>query len=349
MKKVLVVNRGFCDNLGDQAINHAMCSFVSNKFNVEATFAEYTTLAKSEKLINLNVKPNSFSSKFREAIKKILPLKFIWLCRNLFRVNSAVQSDVDLVIIGGGQLILSNSAFDIAAASWVLFARLHKKPIVFCSVGAGTDFNYLNKALYKYALHNCDGICVRDEKSRDTIKSTFQVDAVVAGDIVFTAENEPHLSSCRSYILLGIPSLSVYNTYNKHVSRGEYYEIWMDFLKNNAVEINDCSLYYTTEDDFVESLLFSQFLADKFSIDIKIVNTSSLTKLEGVLSKTRLAISGRMHGLIIAANHSCDILVFPISKKLISFEDTLNSSNDGLLSLKSDISIKTERFLKKWI
>ncbi|MEU3402329.1 polysaccharide pyruvyl transferase family protein, partial [Streptomyces filamentosus] len=181
MKKVLIVNRGCCDNLGDQAINIAMKKFITSNYNVSTSFSDYTSLSKEPKNIDLNVSNITLKMNLRELLKKFLPLKLIWLIRNYSRLNRIIKDNVDYIVIGGGQLILSNSTFDIAAATWVYLAKSYNIPIIFCSVGAGTNFNFINKTLFSYALRNANSICVRDETSRATIRNEFNIDSYVSG------------------------------------------------------------------------------------------------------------------------------------------------------------------------
>ena len=347
MKKVLVVNRGRCDNLGDQAINESMSSFIKSVYSYDVIFSEFTTLALKPKLIKLDVKSPRFKEHTRNFLKKILPLKFLWLIRNSSRVRSAVSSKNDLIVVGGGQLILSNSSFDIAAATWVFFARWYKKKIVFCAVGAGISFSFVNKIFFHYALKNCNGVCVRDASSKDTLKTIFNINSFVAGDIVFT--DELFRSSTKGVVYLGIPALSVFQTYNEKVTRDEYYDIWLDFILKKDVNIGNCTLFFTTNEDYYESVKFSLFLKINHNIDIEIAQTNSLITLKHYMKDAKLVISGRMHALIIAANYSTDIIVFPISNKLLDFQEMLEESSLELVDYKKTIKSKVEFFLNSWL
>lgn len=348
MKKVLVVNRGNCDNLGDQAINLAMQGFIIKESKCEVKFEEFTTLAKEPKRIeipNINVR---IKNKVKVLLKKLLPLKAIWVIRNFFRIKKAVNSDIDIVIVGGGQLILSNSAFDIASALWVYLSKKYNKKIIFCSVGSGTNFSMINKALYGYALKYCDGICVRDVKSKETLKNIFNVESFVSGDIVFTNQYEEKNTVKKELVLLGIPCLSVYNHYNSNVSHEQYYEIWLEFINDNKVNIKDCTLFYTTYADYVESVNFNVMLENKYGFALPVTDANNLEKLELLMDSSRLVLSGRMHGLIIAINNGADVIPFPISKKIESFKDIL-TDNANLEEYKINVNNETRAFLLPFI
>ncbi|MCU8055569.1 polysaccharide pyruvyl transferase family protein [Shewanella sp. SM34] len=339
MKNVLIVNRGHCDNLGDQAINEAMKNFLIENFKINAYFSDYTSLYNEPININLKSDKHTLKMKLREMLKIILPLKLIWLIRNYSRIKGSLSRDIDLVVVGGGQLILSNTTFDIASATWVFLSKKYKIPIVFSSVGAGTEFNFLNKKLFGYALNNADGICVRDIKSRDIIKNVFGLDSQVAGDIVFT---EKYIKEKRGNLtLLGIPCLSVYNTYNDPVSRENYYKIWLSFLQQNKINLSDCSLFYTTNEDYKESVNFKKFLESKNIYDVNILYSQNLILLESLLMESKTVVSGRMHGLILALNYDCNIIVFPISSKLQVFKESVEDKNFSITDFKNNIKLKT--------
>lgn len=339
MKNVLIVNRGYCDNLGDQAINEAMKNLLIENFEIKTFFSDYTSLYNEPININLKSDKHTLKMKLREMLKKVLPLKLIWLIRNFSRVRRSLLRDIDLVVVGGGQLILSNTTFDIASATWVFLSKKYNIPIVFSSVGAGTEFNYVNKKLFGYALNNANGICVRDIKSRDIIKKFFGLDSHVAGDIVFT---EKHIKEKRGDLtLLGIPCLSVYNTYNEPVSRENYYKIWLSFLKLNKINLSDCSLFYTTSEDYIESVNFRKFLESENINDVNILHSQNLSLLETLLIESKTVVSGRMHGLILALNYDCNIVVFPISSKLRVFKESIEETNFSITDFKSNIKLKT--------
>jgi polysaccharide pyruvyl transferase WcaK-like protein len=348
MKKILIVNRGYCDNLGDQALNIAMGSLIKNNLNCEVIFSEFITLASEPKKINLNHRSVLIIGYVRKFIKALVPVKFVWLIRNVLRINKTVGSKGDVIVIGGGQLIQSTNTFDIAAATWVFFARFYNKRVIFCGVGAGIKFTYLNRLFYSYALKKCNAICVRDLESSKTIKDCFGVSSFIAGDAVFTEELFTPVSKVG--FLLGIPCIAVYNKENASVQRNDYYEIWLNFLKQKKIDVKKCALFYTTENDYLETVSFSNYLKQKYDISLMILESNSLPNLRKILSTSQIVISGRMHALILAANYSCEIVVFPINKKLIDFESLLKGfDEDGFVEYKAMTSKKLIEFLKSWI
>lgn len=341
---LLIVNRGCCSNLGDQAINDAMFKFIISRYDYELHFSDLTAQHNSPLKISKENDKKLFSMVFRETLKKILPLKLIWLFRNFNRVKKATKNGSGPVVIGGGQLILSNSTFGIACALWVFLSKYYSRKVVFCSVGAGSTFSKIDRVLYKYALQRCDGVCVRDDESKALLKSHFDIDAYCSGDIVFTeAPTEKHIDKSNR-VLLGVPDISVYNTYNKPVSREEYYKIWQSFLSEKGIDLASIDLFYTTQEDYYESLFFRGYVEREYGVRLPLVEDNNLSGLKLLMRKYTQTISGRMHGLILALNSGCSIHTFPISKKLSVFNSIVSSDKFDLASYRDDVVSKTESF-----
>lgn len=344
-ENLLIVNRGCCSNLGDQAINDAMTKFITSRYDYILHFSDLTSQHDSPLEISKKKSGNYFYIALREKLKKILPLKLIWLLRNFNRVKLATRNCSGPIVIGGGQLILSNGTFGIACALWVFLSKYYSRKVIFCSVGAGSSFSKIDIILYKYALQKCDGVCVRDNESKILLKSYFDVDAYCSGDIVFTETLPSKYIERNTRALLGIPDLSVYNTYNNPVSREGYYKVWEKYLGERGIALASIDLFYTTQEDFYESLFFQNYIEQKYGVRLPIVEDSHLSSLNLLMCKYSKVISGRMHGVILALNSGCLVHAFPISKKLSVFNDIISNDTFNLASYRDDVVTKTEKFL----
>ncbi|MFM5262449.1 polysaccharide pyruvyl transferase family protein [Aeromonas caviae] len=346
---ILIVNRGNCSNLGDQAINDAMSKFIMSRYDYDIHFSDLTAQHNSPLEISKKNNKSIIAINFRQKLKKILPLKLIWLLRNFNRVKAAIKSGSGPVVIGGGQLILSNSTFGIACALWVFLSKYYSRKVIFCSVGAGSTFSKIDLILYKYALQRCDGVCVRDNESKILLKSYFDINSYCSGDIVFT---EMSLDKCidkNKKVLLGIPDVSVYNTYNKPVGREGYYKIWCCFLRDRGIELPSIDLFFTTQEDYYESLFFRDYVEREYGVKLPIVEASNLSSLKLLMCQYTQTVSGRMHGLILALNSGCSVHTFPISKKLSVFNSIISSDDFNLVNYKDNVVRKTEEFFSPYL
>jgi polysaccharide pyruvyl transferase WcaK-like protein len=301
----------------------------------------------------LKARRNKYTSLTRRFLKKMLPLNFIWLVRNYSRIRLCfLKERPDLVIIGGGQLLLPER-FSMASFLWVWLAKINKVNIVFSNVGFGGDFNYIEKRLTRYAIENSAGVNFRDEKSCKRALKLFPMlkNYVVSSDIVFIDYRFLNLESIgngvREKILLGLTDLNVYNKYNRKLSRESYYRKWMSFLESIDVNVWQVSLIYTTEEDYIEACLFNEYLTEVFGRRLLVEDYNKLDEFKVLLAKSKLVISGRMHALILGLNEGCGIRGFPISPKVTDFESEL--SNSLPMDLANTALVETKSFLAPFI
>ncbi len=356
MKKVLLVNRKTCSNIGDQAISLQFENFIKENFDVQVKSVDYTsTLSKPDVL---NVELSGYKRQGKKMIKKLLPLNFIWVLRNLSRIIGEVRSfRPSLIIIGGGQLLLPNR-FLVAAITWVLISKFHGVPIVFSNIGLGGNWSVIKDKILNLVVRNCDGVNLRDiESYKNLYKMTNEKSKLIlSSDIVFTGYSSisnnddvktKNTEKGKSRTLLGVIDMEVYNQYNNKITRHEYYMLWLDFLKSSNVNIQDCTLFYTTKEDYLESKMFSSFCSQHFGIHIDLLDYATLDEYIEILDDYDLVVSGRMHALILALNKNMDVHVFPVSQKLTVFKEQI--ANNSILELSRTATIKTREFLNDFV
>ncbi|OOX27414.1 hypothetical protein BJL83_23065 [Vibrio parahaemolyticus] len=339
MKKVLLVNRGNCNNLGDQAINVAFEKFLNNEIGCDVVCEDYTSKSQNVNTINAG----QDVSPLKGFLKKILPLNLIWFFRNYNRIKKCIDKNLpDLIVVGGGQLLL-HGRFSIAAFTWVYLAKKLNKKIVFSNVGYGGSYSWLEDKLISWAVNNADGINVRDNRSSKMIDDLYSVKSVVSGDVVFTEKVLTFCPEKQTLIALGVTAHSVYNMYNSKLERDEYYNLWLEFLRKNNISISNVVLTYTTQEDSVECELFKEYIKRVHNVDLDILYNKTLDDYKSNLESVSLVVSGRMHGLILAINSGCRVIAFPISNKLKSFDDIINS--EDLVEFRERTKKETRKFI----
>lgn len=343
----MLVNRGCCNNLGDQAINETFTLFLKRNYEVNVHDIDYTSRSTEPDELK---KSKTFKAGIKEFIKPLLPLNFIWFVLNFSRINKCfVTLKPDLVVIGGGQLLLPGR-FSIASFLWVFLARFHDTKIVFSNVGIGGRFGFIEKMFITYAIKNCDGVNARDKCSLDRISqlSKGSTKVILSDDIVFSS-SVPRIQKevPADRVLLSIPSLDVYNTYNKEVSRSKYYKVWVDFLSEHSIDLDYCALIYTTSEDYFETIQFYRYILKKFNKRLMVEDYDDLNGFELTLNNAGVVVSGRMHALILAYNRGCKIITFPISNKLITFSNQMSHkvTDDSVVSVEA----KTRKFLDPFL
>ncbi|MGJ3355104.1 polysaccharide pyruvyl transferase family protein [Providencia sp. Je.9.19] len=319
---ILIINEGNSDNLGDKAIKKSVSEFYT-AHNTELYFSDYTKKNEINITENKNKNKNKNKNLFH-FLKFVIPYKLRWLLLNYSRIKKTVAQKYDLVSIGGGQLILSNETFAIALFTWVW--SLHftgSKNIILLSIGVGDKFSFLDRILFKLALNKVKHVYARDLKSIRNLKSIFKVNGMRTFDIAFFHAKNNNTTVGNS-IFLGVTDYKVYIKYNPIITRNEYYDSWVEII-NRLQKNNTIKLFYTTQSDLDECVKFKEYCRAQYNLNFDIVKTRNLDELNIALSNATTVISGRMHALILAYNLNRNIIAYPISNKLITFNEEIIS------------------------
>lgn len=322
--KILVVNQGLSDNFGDQAIAYCL-EKVLIEANHEVVVANFSgnSFNGYDEISNNNAK----FGPLKKILKFILPKYLIWIVRNYSRVKGVADKNFDLVIIGGGQLILSKSNFPIAMFVWTL---LLKSKIILFSIGCGSRFSYLDKLLYSISFKKVHSMYVRDEHSQNIMKDIYDLEANFVPDSAFLMHRLLIKKvSCDRICLISIVDYDVYKLYNGTLNFEEYCLYWMNLIREKGSQGYEVNLFYSTYEDYVFLNSFRKRVPN-----VKVVQIDSLNSFLAIISCSELVVSGRMHPLIIAYALQKKIEVFSFSDKLRSFEKEYceKSNNISFLS-----------------
>jgi len=315
---VLIINEGCSDNLGDQAINNSLQLILSELGYTNLYHQDFTKIITAP--ISLATPKNNHHKYWRDFIYMIIPSKIIWLFRNILRIKKASSKKYKFVVIGGGQLVLSNKYFAIAMASWVLCLRFFgNNKILLFGVGCGSRFKFLDKYLFRYALKNFSDIYVRDTASRDILKNNFHLFAHVVSDVAFW-QTKITVHNIKKGLLLGVVDFHVYKIYNvENISREQYFEKWITLVEKSGYLLVDAKLFYTTIADKLESIKFQRYVLQTRHITLPIIYTDNIDKLIHAIIKSDVMIAGRMHALIFALIYDTEWICFELSDKLRKF------------------------------
>jgi polysaccharide pyruvyl transferase WcaK-like protein len=337
LKKVLLINEGFSNNLGDRAINLSIKRVLElNECNVECV--DFVGCDVEEIDISETIKEANAKVKL---LRKITPMfirtiraQIKWLRKELNLVKRYCVNEYDFIIIGGGQLILSNFYFPMAMYIWVnKFARKKNVKIYIIGVGAGDVYTFIDKYLYKRSLAKVNKLFVRDNKSIEILEDLLSVKAEFIPDMAFYLEYVyPKYKKSTNKALVGIVDYQVYKLYNKeYKSEIHYIEEWIEEIKKICDEGYEVELFYTTPEDYLQSIKLKKQYEEKYNHSFKINKCNNLKELASVIQSAEKLISARMHGLIIAMNYGVKITPYEISNKIKTFNNEY---------IKTDVSIK---------
>jgi polysaccharide pyruvyl transferase WcaK-like protein len=340
-----MVNRFTCSNLGDQEIANCYEEFLNENYNIKVIRADYT----SRRVTSLNINAPLRMRSIKSVIKKVISPRIVWII-NFIRVFREIKkSQTELVLIGGGQLIMPG-VFCLAAFTWVLASKLLGTKVIMANVGAGGNFDGIDRWLLRWTMSWLDGISFRDKKSSEIVTSICEKKMpifILTSDIVYTKSIKQNVSKPRFNFSLAITDWNVYQLNGGSGTRHEYFENWMQLLSQEKKTGDNVILVYATAEDYKETLLFNRFLKENYKYSFEVASISGVADFRYILSTSRILVSGRMHSLLFAAQCNCSLRPFIISDKLKSFYSDL--SNHGLENLKQIATLSTLEFLNPFL
>lgn len=328
-KRILLINEGYSDNFGDQIIKDSLI-YLINKIGFNACFEDLTR----HRLINnydyseeIVIKKTTFLTPIKSIVWKIL-----WLMKNLKRLINISSYKYDAVVVGGGQLLLSNGIFPFALFIWVNALSLrNNKNIILFSVGTQGSYSKFQKFLLSRTLKKIEHIYVRDKISKDILAKEFNKDSIITYDTAFIFDSiyEVTKNDDRYKYLIGVVDFRVYTKYKNGISlsQNEYFDSWISYL-DDVNDLYKSALIYATPEDRLECLKLKEYIKEKFQIEIDILENSNYSVFLDNLSQGSMIISGRMHSLILSKVLRKQIKGYPISEKVSSFLDIINGEDD---------------------
>lgn len=329
MKKILTLNRCNSDNFGDQLISFALKEILSL---VECQVDSEDFILQEIKQVNITYRIK------RQKIIKLSNLKRLrWVIKNFSKIQRVSKKNYDTVIIGGGQLINSNTIFPIAMFVWICSLSRNINTSVFLyGVGCDKSFSFFEKLLYKYALSKVDGIYVRDRQSEVNIKNNFNMDSTRTYDLVFGIYDPIKLKGKNSTTLLGVTTLNRFKKY-KQITYFEYLALYSKLLKKEFNNGREVKLFYTTHLDYIACLELKEAIQKNDNIFIEILDLKSFSELCIEIAKSQKVISQRMHALLVGLITHTEVKPIIISNKLNGFSKEFIEQEIDLLKIKNDV------------
>jgi len=354
-KKTLLVNEGLSDNVGDQALCSGMYRALID-IGLEVEKADFSLRSKLDAYQDSVVKNKRFMSfkKLRENLFFITPGLIYSLYYVLKRYKNLIEifeKQFDFLIIGGGQLVLSNRRFVFLLLCWFLIGKIKKSKIFLISVGIGEKFTWLEKNILKYVLKRVDGLYVRDSMSAENCHKNFKIKPSYCPDSAFYLFNfessfslSPTFKERKEAIVAPVDYL-VFLRYREELKRSgivfdfscveDYYQYWVFIINEQLKKGRVVRLCGTTYDDSkLAAILKDNFFKD----NVDVVLLGYVGSFESYLSAAldaAVIISGRMHALILGMVAGAKVSPFYVSKKIIGFFDEYHDK--CVPSLKKEI------------
>ncbi|MEH7378693.1 polysaccharide pyruvyl transferase family protein [Neobacillus drentensis] len=308
--RILVYGMYGAINVGDEIIALTMAENLKVTFpHGEVCIASMNPKATSKFLGNENLlieKLNFFDRTF-------------WT--SLFEINRMINK-YDVIVVGGGGLFQDQYSFNLPAGSLLMCAIgvAKGKPTFVMGTGAGPlKRKWLQKSLVK-VFQLIDGVYLRDNESSDTVNrlSNGIVKPVITADVVpalMSFDENRKLwnpdSNVISFILRRWPGLDIVS-----VAR------LVEELVNKGYKI----LFHCYEEES-DTKLVQEILdeCDKKTLD-SVTYSSPTTARETInnLTKSKIVISMRLHGCVLAASQGIPWLPIFYERKIKGFAEQMN-------------------------
>lgn len=246
-KKILVVGEVFSPNLGDYAIFDSISTILKKK-GIKSIPIDLS-LRKDWSNNDYSSSTTPWITIFSQSIKQNILYKYLaprikWYFINKIRTEEywdALIKNSDGVIIGGGQLITSSSAFFLPKINLIVkVAKRNNKPYSIVGCGVGNDISFQDEKLCSKILSEASYISLRDNGSEKKLRSYIHADTVinVYPDLAFalqpTKKNTTYNKS-KNICGFNILPLSAFQRFNSNLndfSEGEYLNFWKKMFES---------------------------------------------------------------------------------------------------------------------
>lgn len=314
MKKILLLNQGFTDNIGDIAIQRCLENyFTGYNYNVSTLpfWSESLIFSKNKLIQKLFIKLFWFNSTMMNFFNSIY-------IDNLLKNNN-----YDVIIIGGGELLSQNRGFISSIDVWSKYANVYNIPIYLIGVSGDCDMpdSYIKKN--KVAFYRFKKILVRDSLTQIMLEKKYNIKSELFPDVVFSYNllmNEAK-NMDKDNILICVPinyNCIIHSKLNVS-TKEEYFTLMINEIKKIS-SLKKVLIVSSTEEDVKISKEFYEYvITHKLKVDFKYIGYMNLDDYVNLTKRTKYILSGRMHPMIIGKINENKIIPIKFKGKLVCF------------------------------
>lgn len=342
MKRILLINQGHTDNIGDQAIDRVLSRFLEGR-GYAVLHAEYEDAVENR----VKCKIDSYELVPR-LVRRLPKLMDFWNKKRILNLLRNI-GEIDAAVIGGGELLAGwHKEFNSAFVSWC--TALHDAGIPILVVGVSGSYRKSTADRYASALSLCDYISVRDRKTQRIIQDSYDIKVDYAPDVVFSyrklfpdryRHGEPSNNLC-------IP-MKFYPSEFKRLGITTETD-YVKYLCDQFCELKPF-LPVVVSSTVVSDTCYPAYIAKKMKeqgTNIRLEVGLSLERFIELLCTTGYLVSARMHACILGMLFDCRIRPICCSEKLEVFAKeykdnkklsaTVDASFQGLIKLSEVLS-----------
>lgn len=303
-KRIIIIGQSLSANLGDQAIYEALKQIISEKGHYE--IAKYPI--KATQFMNLRQRYSiSWFIKIVRLLTIHIPIHYASLAR--------IVRNSDLVIIGGGQLILDHSLLSpIQFLITSFIPKLLGKTLFICAIGAGPIRYRLSKILYRKAISFANQISVRDRYSLCTLVHDIKIksnNVTLTADPAITLHSKSKKKN-RTHSVVGISTMAF--QFPNHNVRGvneKYYKYVNDMHKlvDGLIETTVSRIILIpTEAPYDVEAMGDIYKKVRNKKNVELSSPANVDELIEIIRSCDVLIGTRMHSMLLALSHHIPIV-----------------------------------------
>lgn len=341
-KKILLINQGKSDNIGDRLINDTLSKLIeencyleskSLEINCPDTLIEFAVDNRLKHTGYIN-KKNIFKFLINKLLRFLMSDYLFFYLKAIYVMTSYVRnSEFDIYIIGGGELLKSNHFFIPYMDAWTKMIKKYRpdKRLVLFGVSSDQSFTQKEVARLHTILERFDFVNVRDKVTLNVLVKDFAIEANMSPDCVFVYNYYNKISIKKTNIML--VSIFDYNSLplsSKWSTKEDYFAHWFKIINENHSKGIKVKFIYTCADDALCTLEFYKIYHSSFeSMDDTIKMDYTMEEIVSLIANAESIITGRMHAMILAKQYNTKIVPFIFKKKIECFvEEWLDNQYD---------------------
>lgn len=325
--RILLLNQGHTNNIGDKAINQVLL------FHIKSKLPMYDVINVPFWDEKLMLSSNSFIN----AILSFFPL--LMRCVSSWRIKKVINKDkeeIKAIIIGGGELLSEHKGFACSIIFWSKYAQKRNIPIFMVGVSGQLKMpiglKKRNALLKKY-----NSIFVRDLDTLNQLKKGG-INSLFFPDVVFALDTASYSLDKKKDSLICIP-VAYTKKIGKHMNLRSEMQ-YLEYIKREIeshISYGALKVYFmsTVDSDYRYVEKVFSYVSSQLQTECYILPYSPyLVDFFQILNHADTVISCRMHALILGALFNSNLVAIPIRSKLNNFQKLLLDYSNNINNLK---------------
>ncbi len=358
-KKVLLINQGNSDNVGDRLINDTLSKLIGGNYCLESKSLEINypdtpiEVAVEQRLMHTGHINTKFflKSLINKLLRFLMSDYLFFYFKAIYKMTRYIKnSEFDIYVIGGGELLKSNHFFIPYMDAWTKMIKNYwpKKRLILFGVSSDQHFTLREEKRLHTILKRFDFVNVRDNATLNVLYKDFAIKAHMSPDCVFVYNyfNQIKIEK-ENKMLVSVFDYHSLPPNSEWKTKEEYFAYWFKLIKKNHSKGLTIKFIYTCADDALCTLEFYKMYRKLLEcIDINMKMDYKLDDIVIQIANAESIITGRMHAMILAKQYNTKIVPFIFKNKIACFVDEWINREYNMETVLDEIQEQIERIIR---